>query len=70
MWHWAVSSIIEDNPPPHLLRSIQWGLAGTQYAKGRYAVHKNPVISKADIKFSFKKVQFLNKKITTNVTYI
>ena len=27
------------------------GLDGTQYAKGRYAVRKNPVISYADINF-------------------
>jgi len=28
-------------------------LDGTQYAKGRYAVRKNPVISYADIYFYF-----------------
>ena len=31
-------------------------LDGTQYAKGRYAVRKNLVISYADINFNFKKV--------------
>ena len=34
---------------------------GTQYAKGRYAVCKNPVISFADIKFYFLKVQFSSR---------
>jgi len=29
-----------------------------RYAKGRYARRKNPVISYADIKFNFKKVQY------------
>jgi len=32
-------------------------LDGTQYAKSRYAVRKNPVISYANSKFYFKKVQ-------------
>ena len=29
------------------------GLNGTQYAKGRYALRKNPVISYTDSKFYF-----------------
>jgi len=44
--------------PPFLVRTIQGGLRRTQYAKGRYAVRKNPVLSYADINFYFKKVQF------------
>ena len=44
------------------------GLDGTQYAKGRYAVRKYPVISYADIDFYFKQVQFSSRN-TTNVTY-
>jgi len=44
------------------------GLDGTQYANGRYAVRKNPVISDADINFYFKKVQFPLRH-TLNVTY-
>jgi len=34
-------------PHPHLVRSIQVFLDGTQYAKGQYAVGKNPVKSYA-----------------------
>ena len=37
-------------------------LDGTQYAKGRYAVRKNPVISYAVIKFCFETVLFFIKK--------
>ena len=48
-------------PPPLLVRSIQGGLDGTQYAKGRYAVRRNSVISYADINFYIKKVQFSSK---------
>ena len=40
-------------------------LDGTQYAKGRYAVRINPVISYADINFYF---QFSSRN-TTHVTY-
>ena len=43
--------------PPFLVRSIQGGFR--QYAKGRYAVRRDSVISYADINFYFKKVQFL-----------
>ena len=39
--------------PPLLVRSIQGDLDGTQYAKGRYAVRRNSVISYADINFYF-----------------
>jgi len=54
--------------PPILLRSIQGDLDGTQYANGRYAVRKSPVISYADSTFYFEKVQF-SARNTTNVTY-
>ena len=47
---------------PLLVRSIQGGgLDGTQYAKGRYAVRRNSVISYADINFYLKKVHFHKK---------
>ena len=39
-----------------------------QYAKGRYAVRRNSVISYADIIFYFKKVPFSSKN-TTHMTY-
>ena len=42
---------------------------GTQYAKGRYAVRRNSVISYADINFYFKKVQFSLKKHNTHDMY-
>ena len=54
---------------PLLVRSIQGDLDGTQFAKGRYAVRRYPVISYADISFYFKKVQFSFKKNTTHMTY-
>ena len=61
-------SIIEGDTP-HFGTQYSGGcLDGTQYAKGRYAVRKNPVISYADINFYFKKVQFSSRN-TTNVTY-
>jgi len=47
-----------------LVRSIQGFLDGTQYAKGRYAVRKNPVISYADIIFYYKKVKCSLKTAT------
>jgi len=53
-------------PLPPLVRSIQGGFR--RYAKGRYAVRRNSVISYADINFYFKKVQFTLKN-TTHVTY-
>jgi len=40
-------------PPPFWYAVFRGGLGGTQYAKGRYAVRKNPVISYADINFYF-----------------
>ena len=43
-------------------------LDGTQYAKSRYAVRRNSVISYADINFYFKKVQFSSKN-TAHMTY-
>ena len=50
---------------PLLIRSIRGDLNGTQYAKGRYAVRRNSVISYADINFYFKKVQFSLKRNNT-----
>ena len=44
------------------IRHCRGYLDGTQYAKGRYAVRKNYVISYAYINFYFKKVQFSLKK--------
>jgi len=58
----------QGNTPPLLVRSIQRDLDGTQYAKGRYAVRRNSVISYADINLYFKKVLFSSKS-TTHVTY-
>jgi len=51
------------NPPP-LVRSIQGIIDGTQYAKGRYAVRKNPVISYADtiLLYKFHQETHLNYK--------
>jgi len=41
-----------EDDTPFLVRSIQGGgLDGTQYAKGWYAVRKNPVILYANFKF-------------------
>ena len=42
---------INEGEPPHPLGTqySEVGLDGTQYAKGRYAVRKNHVISYADI---------------------
>jgi len=48
--------------PPLLVRNIQGCLGGTQYAKDRYAVRKNPVLSYADINFNvFKRPIFIKK---------
>jgi len=41
----------KSTPPPLLVRSIKVIFRIKQYAKGRYAVSKNPVISYADINF-------------------
>jgi len=57
-----------DTPPFGTQYSGGGGLDGTQYAKGRYAVRRNFVISYADINFYFKKVQFSSKN-TTHMTY-
>jgi len=54
--------------PPFWYAVFRGNLDGTQYAKGRYAVRRNSVISYADINFYFKKVQFLSKN-TTRMTY-
>ena len=49
-------------PPPPLVRSIQRGVLDcTHYAKGRYAVRENPVLSFADIIFYFKRSNFHQK---------
>ena len=58
----------EDDTPPLWYAVFKGGLDGTQYAKGRYAVRRNYVISDADIIFYFKKVQFSSRN-TTQVTY-
>ena len=51
------------SPPPFGTQYSVF-LDGTQYAKGRYAVHRNSVISYADINFYFKKVQFSSRNTT------
>jgi len=48
----------EADTPPFWYAVFRGDLDGTQYAKGRYAVRRNFVISYADINFYFKKVQF------------
>ena len=59
---------------PPFWYAVFWGcLGGTQYAKGRYAIHKNPVISYADMNIYFKKVQFSSrntKNVTNKVKYL
>ena len=54
--------------PPFWYAVFKGDLDGTQYAKGRYAVRRNSVISYADINLNFKKVQFSSKN-TTHMTY-
>jgi len=51
------NTIIEGDPPPFWYAVFRGNLDGTQYAKGRYAVRRNSVISYADINCYFKKVQ-------------
>ena len=53
-------SLVQDRrvTPPPLVRSIQFFVDGTQYAKGRYAVRKDPVISYADIILYLKMSNF------------
>jgi len=53
-----MNSFFEGDTPPPFCTKYSGVLDGTQYAKGRYAVRKNPVMSYADINFYFKKVQF------------
>ena len=50
-WRWPPA-------PPPLLRRIQGMFDGTHYAKGRYAICTNPLISKAEINFIFKWCNF------------
>ena len=64
----CISPLCEGGTPPFWCAVFRGVLDGTHYAKGRYAVCTNPVISYADIKFYFKKVQFSSRN-TTNVTY-
>jgi len=54
--------------PPLWYAVFRGDLDGTQYAKGRYAVRRNYVISYAFINFYFKKVKFSSKN-TTHMTY-
>ena len=53
-------------PPSFWYAIFRGNLDGTHYAKGRYAVRRNSVISYADINFYFKKVQFSLKKHNTH----
>jgi len=48
-------------PSPFGMLYSGFFLDSTQYAKGRYAVLKNPVILYADNKFYFQKVQFTSR---------
>jgi len=57
-----------DTPSPFGTQYSGGDLDGTQYAKGRYAIRRNSVISYADINFYFQKVQFSSKN-TTHMTY-
>jgi len=50
--------------PPFWYAVFRGDLDGTQYAKGRYAVRRNSVISYADINLYLKKVQFSLKNNT------
>ena len=47
--------------PPFSSQYSGGGVDGTQYAKGRYAVCRNSVISYADNKFYFQKVEFSSR---------
>ena len=60
--------LTEGDTPPFWYAVYRGCLGGTQYAKGRYAVRRNSVISYADINFYFKKVPFSSKN-TTHMTY-
>ena len=46
------------HPPPFWYAVFRGDLDGTQYAKGRYAVRRNSVISYADIIFTLKRSNF------------
>jgi len=63
-----VNTYNEGDTPPLGMQYSGGDLDGTQYAKGRYAVRRNFVISYADINFYFKKAQFSSKN-TTHMTY-
>ena len=54
--------------PPFWYAVFRGVLDGTQYAKGRYAVRRNSVISYADTSFYYKKVHFSSRN-TTQVTF-
>ena len=54
-------------PAPVFWYAVFSFLDGTQYAKGRYAVRKNPVVSYADNKFYSKKVQFSSRNTINEV---
>jgi len=54
----TVTSNNEGDTPPFWYAVFRGDLDSMQYAKGRYAVRRNFVISYADINFYFKKVQF------------
>jgi len=51
----------EGDTPPLWYAVFKGDLDGTQYAKGRFAVRRNSVISYADINLYFKKIQFSSK---------
>ena len=69
-WHRYLARSIQegDTPPPFGTQYLGGDLDGTQYAKGRYAICRNSVISYADINFYIKKVQFSSKN-TTHMIY-
>ena len=50
-----------DTPLPFWYAVFRFFLDSTQYAKGRYAVLKNPAILYADNNFYFQKVQFTSR---------
>ena len=52
-WKWCHLTIIWGWHPPFWYAVFRGCLDGKQYAKGRYAVRKNPVISYADVYFYF-----------------
>jgi len=56
-WDNAFCCITEGDPPP-FGRQYSGFLDGLQYAKSRYAVHKHPVISYADINLTLKTSNF------------